>query len=160
MATTMTDTTSAGMPPIPSTGAGLDQPSQAQAAVGGTAGALGDQAQKLRASAGDKVRGIADEGKAQITQTLDGIVEAARDIAAKLEENGAGPIAKYAHQAADYVQAWSSTVDQKSVEDLLDDTRTLVRTSPALAVGLSVVAGFALSRFLKATSSDSFGRAF
>lgn len=167
MATNTMDTTSAGMPAIPSSTAGLDQPigSSGAASLGGpptgtAQGVIGEQAQKMRASATDKVRGIADEGKAQVTQTLDGIVEAARDIATKLEQNGAGPIARYAHQAADLVQDWSSTVDQKSVEDLVDDARTLVRTSPAIAVGVAVTIGFALSRFLKATSPTSVSPSF
>lgn len=147
---TMTDTTSTGMPPIPANHGALDMPSQQLA--GQQPGKFGEQAQKVRADAGAKVRGFADEGKMQVKQTLEGIVETVRDIATKLEGNGVGPLAKYAHQAADTVSGWAGMVDNKSVDDLLVDARTLVRKSPAVAVGIAVAAGFAVSRFLKATT--------
>ncbi|MGI4879094.1 MAG: hypothetical protein ACRYG4_16580, partial [Janthinobacterium lividum] len=77
--------------------------------------------------------------------------------AKKLEDGGAGPVAKYAHQAADLLAGWSTSVQNKSVEELLGDTRTLVRTSPAVAVGVSLAAGFVLSRFIKATTPAGRG---
>lgn len=147
MASSLNDTTSAGMPSIAPSGDGLDAGSSLA-----PSGAFGTQAQRLRASASDKAIGIAAEGKAQITQALDGLAEAARDVAAKLESSGAAPFARYARQAADAVAGWSSSVERKSVEEVIGDTRTLVRTSPALAVGVSLAAGFVLSRFLKATA--------
>lgn len=142
MATSFDDTTSAGMPSIATSHAALD---------------AGAPAQRFRADAGGKVRGIVDEGKAQVTQALDGIADAAREVARQLEANGAAPIARYATQAADAVAGWSSSVEHKSVDDLIDDTRTLVRTRPAVAVGIALAAGFVLSRFLKATSTASGG---
>ena len=97
-------------------------------------------------SAGGAVQSIVGEGKAQVAASLGGIAAAVRDIAAKLESNGAAPLARYAHDAADAVADWSTSVDRKSVDDLLGDTRTLVRTSPAVAVGLAVAAGFIVAR--------------
>ena len=140
------DATSAGMPSIPARHDGLE--------------AVGDHAEKIRANAGEKVRSIIDEGKVQITQTLDGLVDTARDLAAKLESVGVGPVASYAHQAADYVAGWSAAVNDKSLEDLVDDARSLVRTNPAIAVGLAVVGGFVLSRLFKGTPQTSYGRGF
>lgn len=141
MATDTHDTTSAGMPPIAVPHSALDVvPEQGQA-------------RDFRADAAGRARGIADEGKAQVSATLGGIVAAVRDVAAKLEGGGAAPVAKYAHQAADTVSGWASAVDSKSVDELVEDTRNLVRTSPAVAVGVALAAGFALSRFFKATAS-------
>lgn len=146
----MTDTTSAGMPPIPANHGALDMPPQQP--VGQQNTGLGDQAHKVRADAVAKVRDFADESKTQVKQTLDGIVESVRDVAHKLEANGVGPLARYAHQAADAVSGWSGAVDNKSVDELVADARTLVRKSPAVAVGIALAAGFAVSRFLKATT--------
>lgn len=160
MASSHNETTSAGMPSIETSHDALDAGATLARRPAAASG-IGEQAQRLRASAGSKALGIADEGKAQVTQTLDGIVEAAREIASKLESSGAAPIARYAHQAADAVAGWSSAIDRKSVEDVLEDTRTLVRTSPAIAVGISLAAGFVLSRFLKATAgTGSSGRGY
>ncbi len=133
-----TDTTSAGMPPIASSHNALDT--------------IPPPPSEFTTAAAGAVRGFADEGKAQVTATLDGLVSSVREIATKLESNGARPFAGFVHQAADTVAGWSATVDGKSVDDLIDDTRTLVRTSPAIAVGVSLAAGFVLARLIKAAS--------
>lgn len=129
-----TDTTSAGMPPLAPVHDALDVP----------------PVQAVATKPAQAVQSLVGEGKAQVASTLGGLAEAVRDIAAKLDGNGAGPLAKYVHGAADTVSGWSDVVDRKSVDELLDDTRTLVRTSPALAVGLAVAGGFAVSRLVRA----------
>ena len=130
------DTTSAGMPPIHPSHDALDIP-PVQAVRGAGPGSP------------PAVQSLIGEGKAQVASGLDGLAGVVRDMAAKLDSNGAAPLAKYIHDAADAVDGWSRTVKQKSVDDLLGDTRTLVRTSPALAVGIAVAAGFAVSRVVR-----------
>ena len=142
-------TTSAGMPPLGSDHGALDQ--------GGDK--LRDGAQKLRASATDRVRSIADEGKAQVTSTLTGLVTAAHEIADRLQNSGGAPVADYVRKAATMFEGWSHTVENKSIEDISDDVQAMVRKSPALAVGIALASGFALSRFLKATSYGSVSQA-
>lgn len=124
-------TTSTGMPPITPAHDALDVPALSVATPSVAA------------------QSLLGEGKAQIASTLGGLAEAVRDIADKLDGNGAGSLAKYVHEAADTVNGWSHTVAHKSVDDLLGDTRTLVRTSPALAVGFAVAIGFAMSRLVR-----------
>ncbi|QYE34236.1 MULTISPECIES: hypothetical protein [Sphingosinicellaceae] len=136
-----TDTTSAGMPPIAPSHDALD--------------VVPVQATDIRSPFTSKVLSFADEGKAQVTGTLDGLASTVRDFADKLDANGAAPFAGFVHQAADTVAGWSSAVDGRSVDDLIDDTRTLVRTSPAVAVGLSIVAGFVLARLVKASTTGT-----
>lgn len=124
------------------------------APAGGT-GAVGgktfaDQAQGLKSQAIDKVRTTADEGKIQVANTLDGIVEAARDLATRLEGGQYGPVGGYARTVADTLDGWAHTVRDKPVDAWFDDGRELVRRSPVLAAGIAVAAGFVLSRFLKA----------
>ena len=127
------DTTSTGMPPIAAAHDALDSP-PVQAAATSTVPA---------------VQSLIDEGKSQISTTIHGLADTVRDIATKLDDNGATPIARYVHDAADTVASWGHAVDDKSVDDLIGDTKTLVRTSPALAIGLAVVAGFAISRVVR-----------
>ena len=42
----------------------------------------------------------------------------------------------------------------KSVDDLIDDTRDFVRKSPAIAIGIAAIAGFALIRLIKTGLED------
>lgn len=111
-----------------------------------------DHGSTLRDAAVDKLRSFADLGKDQVTGSLDGLVAAAREIAAKVGDN-AGPLGSYAHTAVDTLEGWADTIKAKSIEDLIDDGRDFARRSPAAAVAIAVVAGFALSRFLKVSSS-------
>ena len=112
---------------------------------------LRDKSAGLRDQATAKLRGFADDGKHQVANSLDGLVTAAREIADKLQDGQFGPIGGYATTAADTLEGWVQSVRDKSIEDLLDDGRDLVRTSPAVAIGASVAVGFVLSRFLKAS---------
>lgn len=117
----------------------------------GTSGTIRDKTTDLRGQATAKLRGFADNGKEQVVNSLDGLVTAAREIADKLQGGQFGPVGGYATTAADTLEGWVRTVRDKSVDDLVDDGRELVRTQPAIAVGAAVAAGFALSRFLKAS---------
>jgi hypothetical protein len=112
---------------------------------------LREKSADLRGAAADKLRGFADTGKQQVANSLDGLVTAAREIAARMQDGSYGPIGGYATTAADTLEGWVRTVRDKSVDELVDDGRELVRTSPAIAVGAAVAAGFVLSRFLKAS---------
>ena len=141
----------AGSPPTARAG-GRGVPS------GGIAALFDDPAGKLRDQAVDKLRGFADMGKTQVTDTFDGVVHAAREIANKLQDGSFGPVGGIATQAADALEHWTRGIKDKSIEDLMADGRHLVRRSPAVMVGLAVAAGFTVSRFLKAGNATRYGR--
>ena len=115
---------------------------------------LGATAQSVRTQTGDTVKHFAEEGKAQVAATLDGLVKAVQEFAERIGPAESTPVARFAHQAADALGGWTSTVNDKSVDELLEDGRELVKKSPAVALGIAVAAGFALSRFLKATTPN------
>ena len=127
-------------------------------AGGGFARLFDNPAGALRDQAVERLRGFADNGKAEVTNTLDGVVHAAREIADKLQDGSFGPVGGIATQAADALERWSHSVKDKSVDELIGEGRDLVRSSPAVAVGLAVAAGFAASRFLKAGSTARYAR--
>lgn len=108
------------------------------------------QAQKLRAAANDRVRAVADEGKTQVANSLSGLIDAAKEIAGRMEGNAAvAPYAGYLHRAAATLSSWSSTVNDKSVDDLAADTGALVRRRPGAAVAAAVAVGLVASSLLK-----------
>ncbi|MBV8972181.1 MAG: hypothetical protein JO290_07805 [Sphingomonadaceae bacterium] len=142
-----TDTTSAGMPPIAAAHDALDMPPLQAVPAAPASLAHGGSGPTKPAQA---VQSLVGEAKSQVSSTLNGVADAVRDVAGKLEDGGAAPLAKYVHDAADRVAAWGGTIDDKSVDELLEDTRTLVRTNPALAVALAVAGGFVVSRIVRA----------
>ena len=121
-------------------------------ASGGSSRSFGATAHNLRTQTGDTVKNFAEEGKAQVAATLDGLVKAVQEFAERIGPADSTPVARYAHQAADALGGFTSTVNDKSVDELLEDGRALVKNSPAVALGIAVAAGFVLSRFLKSTT--------
>lgn len=143
--------------------------SESSAATGSTGGAMTttgsterlarvkEEATKLRGQATDRARSAAEQGKTRATETIDGLARAVHDAAGNLEQQLSPQVAQYAHRAADALDNLSDSLRNKSVDELLDDARGFARRNPAVALGAAVAVGFALARFLKATSSPATG---
>jgi ElaB/YqjD/DUF883 family membrane-anchored ribosome-binding protein len=121
-------------------------------------GQVREQVSSLRGTAADRIRGFADGGKGRATGLLDEVSEVIKDAARSVDERLGEDYGRYAHQAADAVAGFSGRVREKSVDDLIDDTREFVRRSPAVAIGIAAVAGFALMRVIKTGLDDVRGR--
>ncbi len=118
---------------------------EAAAAIGGAAKLpLG-----LKTMATDRLTGLAEEGRDQVAKALGGVAQGAREFASRLGDEG-GPVTDYAHRAADMLGEWSHDIRDKDVRQLVDEAKHLVQRSPGVAIGAAVVAGFLLSRLLKA----------
>ena len=104
----------------------------------------------LRHGAVGRLRDAADEGKRQLAGTLDGLVQAAHELADKLEGSAGASVGDYARRAADTVEHWQQVISTTPIDHILDSGRDLVRRSPAAALGISVATGFLISRLVKA----------
>jgi hypothetical protein len=113
-----------------------------------------EQVSTIKSQAGTRIRGIADEGKEKATGLLDDFSEVITDAAKAVEGKFGEDYGAYAHRAAGAVSGLAEKVRGKSVDDLLDDTRDFVRKSPAIAIGIAAIAGFALIRLLKTGLED------
>lgn len=117
-----------------------------------------DQVSSLRGQAGDRLRGFADDGKSRATGLLDDLGGVIDDAAKSVDERLGEDYGQYAHRAADALSSFAGRIRGKSVDDLVDDTRDFVRKSPAIAIGIAAVAGFALMRVIKTGLDDVAGR--
>ena len=62
--------------------------------------------------------------------------------------------AGYVHGAASRIESVSAALRDRSIEDLLQNAGRLARSQPAALFGGAVLAGIALSRFLKSSESS------
>lgn len=108
-------------------------------------------AQGLVGGARNKLFALADDGKSELARSIDGIVVMVRELADKADIVG-GPVASYARQAADAIGDIQQTIRDKPVEELIEEGREMVRSSPGLAIGIAVAAGFLGARLVKAGS--------
>jgi hypothetical protein len=93
-------------------------------------------------------------GEAQKARGVDAIRSFARAIdSAAAELEGQSPtVAHTVHEAARRVDGLSDNLSNRNVNELIDSAAQLARTQPALFIGGSVAAGFALARFLKSSA--------
>lgn len=111
---------------------------------------LADNTAKFREQAGEKARGLADEGKARATDALGQLSQLLHDAAGQVDERLGEQYGQYARTAAGKVQDFSTSLDSKSVDELLDSARELVRKSPGVAIGAAAAVGFVVARLLTA----------
>lgn len=85
--------------------------------------------------------------------SLVGQVRGLKSLADLLTDNlpeAAAPVSKLVGEASGTIDSIADALAEKSVEELVDDGRALVRAQPAAAVGLAIAIGFLAGRMLKA----------
>jgi len=121
---------------------------QAKEAVKEAADEIGHQASEAAQSARQKAEQLADRGKSMGAGQMEGLARAARGAADELEEQSP-EIAGYVRQAADGLQQAAASVRNRSIGEVVDALQDFARRQPAAYFGSTVLAGFALSRFMK-----------
>jgi hypothetical protein len=114
-----------------------------------------DQVTTLRGQATDKLRDLADDGKGRATNLLDDLAGIIEDAAKSIDDRLGQDYGDYAHRGASAVSSFAGRVRDKSVDDLIDDTRSVVRQSPAVAIAAAAVVGFALMRLVRTGLDDA-----
>ncbi len=136
-------------------------------AIGDAARQTGQQARQAGADALDKVRDVAAEAQGRAASALDTVGEQAisvaetqkvnlaerlEDVANAVHKSGEQLeghqdwVAKLVEQGADELSALATTLRTNDLQSLLGDLGSLARRQPALFVGASMAAGFALTR--------------
>lgn len=98
------------------------------------------------AEAKTKAAELAYTGKAKASEAISGLSRVVADNAATIDEKLGAKYGDYARTASQSLEEFSGKLENKSVEELGDDARELVRKSPAAAVGLAALAGFLFAR--------------
>ena len=132
----------------PAKGPTLDEGGTLSAKTAEAKQAIKDGATKYQAQATDKVRTLVDTGKEKAGSALNQISTLIDDAAGQVDERLGSQYGDYARSAASSLSAFSSQIDQKDVEELLDDAREFVRKSPGVAIGIAPAVGFALARVI------------
>ena len=115
---------------------------------------LGTAAKKTASQAADKVK---EQVSAQQHAGADYAKRLADNIrgAAKAFEHDTPIAARTIEMAAGYVEDAAEKMRNGSLNDVMDGVTSFARRQPAAFLGLSVLAGFAAVRFLKAPGSTS-----
>lgn len=108
------------------------------------------EAGKLGTQAADKARSFAGDGKERASGAIDEFSRMMEDAATTVDEKLGEQYGQYARSAAQSLHGFADTLREKDVDELLDDARSFVRKSPAVAIGTAAALGFVLARIIKA----------
>src|SRR4051795_11814004 len=113
-----------------------------------------DAAKEAAAGAADRFQ---DQAREQQRSGADFVGRFAGNIrdAARAFENDVPFAARSINSATEYVDEAAEKIRNGSFRDLLDGATDFAKRQPAAFLGLSVLAGFAAVRFLKASGGDS-----
>lgn len=137
----------------------VDSPRASTAAdrTAGDAPSISDRARSdiSRAAETAKVqaRRIASQQKEAGAERLGEVAGAVHGAARSLEA-GMPQMATYVHDAAVRLEDAATTLRTRNLDDIMDDIGRFARAQPALFFGGAMLAGFALTRFLKSTAPN------
>ena len=112
-----------------------------------------DLAQQAKSQATEK----ADQAKGQAAGVLSGVASALHETSDSLRDQDQDAFAKYADQAANQLDQFTSAVRDRSVGELLDEAERFARRDPGLFLGGAFLLGIFGARFLKASDAGSQG---
>ena len=116
----------------------------ARAATSQASGIVGNVAAQLGSSV--------EEQKGRGADSLSGFAHAIKTAAAELDQQSPG-IARQFRGASDRIERFSGSLRDRRVEDLITDYSNLAKTQPVAFFAGALIAGFALSRFVKSTAN-------
>lgn len=119
--------------------------------------AFGDTASSFTEQAGTRVRDYASQGKDRAVEALDNVANLVTDAANQVSDKLGGQYGGYIQQAADAVSGLAGTLRDKDTDDLLDDARNAVRSSPAIAIAAAAAVGFLVARVVKSGLTPKAG---
>ena len=115
------------------------------------------EASRLAGDLKDRARGFAEGRKAAGADRLTSVASAVERAAGDLE--GEAPqVARYVRDAAEGLRGFSSKLRDRSVDDIATDARDFARRQPLAVFGGALIAGLAISRFLKAGRDRNDGK--
>ena len=123
-----------------------------------TADKFKSQFASFKGQAADKARDYAGQGVNRATGALDEAAKFLEDTARTIEEKLGPQYGRYGFSAAESVSGFAEQLRGKEVDELVEDVRTLVRKSPAVAIGAAVGLGFVLARLAKAGAGFESGQ--
>ncbi len=130
--------------------AGADALQQAQDLAGDAKARAGS----LLGAAGEKASSVAEEQKQNVAEYLEGVAKAVHQSGEQLEGHSDW-VAHMVERGAAELSSLASTLRSNDLQSLMGDLGSLARRQPALFVGASMAAGFALARVGRIAATGS-----
>jgi hypothetical protein len=120
---------------------------------------LAEAGAEAAAAAKQKAQSLFEGAKRTAVDAADDTSAAIEDVANALQSSGQTTLSQAAAAMAGKLHGFSDYLENRRVDELFDDARTLAQRNPGLFIAGGIVLGLALSRFLKASIQSSDGQA-
>jgi hypothetical protein len=110
------------------------------------------KAGELAGQAKQQAISTVDSRKSEAVHRLDGVAQALRQTSTQLQNQQDPTIARYAEAAAGQVERFSRYLDQRDINQLMSEARSLAQRQPEVFVAGALALGFLFGRFLKSSS--------
>ena len=111
-----------------------------------------EQAKSQLSDVAGKARGMADDQKTLVAGQVGGVADAMSRVADELETSN-DTSARYVRMIADNAEQLSSTIRDKSVDQLIGMAQDFGRKQPAAFIGAAALLGIVASRFVMASAN-------
>jgi hypothetical protein len=115
-----------------------------------------DKAQEAGEQAKSRVSDELDRRSTEVGEQATTIADAIRKASQQLQEQGKGSAAKPMQQAAERVESAGNWLRDADGDQLLRDVENFGRRKPGAVLAGGLLVGFALSRLLKASSTERY----
>jgi ElaB/YqjD/DUF883 family membrane-anchored ribosome-binding protein len=130
--------------------------SQSSSGAQGAKEQVQEKAQEAAGEARTRLRDQVDQRSTQAGEQIGATAQALRSTADRLREEGQDAPARAAQQLATHAEKAGSWLRDADADTILGDVEEFARRQPLAVVGIGLFAGFAASRFLKASSRDRY----
>jgi hypothetical protein len=111
-----------------------------------------DQATRLVGDARERAFSYADQQKSAAADKIGGVASVLLKTAEELRGQEQEPIADYVERAASTVEELADSIRSRDIPSMIDEVEEFARRNPGLFLGASMLAGFLLVRFLRASA--------
>lgn len=101
-----------------------------------------------------RLTGLIEDARDQLVAQVRGLKSLVDGITGPISQalgSNAEPVTRFIGQATGTIDTIADALADKSVDELVDDGRELVRAKPVVAVGLAIAVGFLIGRIAKAS---------
>jgi hypothetical protein len=112
------------------------------------AGTVASQAKSLASNVAHELGTSTEAGVGKGADVIEGVAQAIRTAANELDQTSP-TMARSIRTAAGQLEAFTNTIRGKSVGDLMNAAKDLARSRPTYFIAGAVIAGIAISRFIK-----------
>lgn len=117
-----------------------------------------EKAQQAAEQARSRLQDQVEQRSTQVGEQVSSSAQALRTTAERLREEGQDAPAKAAEQLAGHAEKVGGYLRESDADRILRDVEDFARRQPLAVVGIGLFAGFAASRFLKASSRSRYER--